>query len=80
MIDRVKPEDSSKALAVVLRSDEVRPTRMGLVGLKNGSGSTFEIYLRSKGEKNNLADSHYSTEDAVCPARPFTFPPRLIDT
>lgn len=34
MIDRVKPEGSSKALAVVLRRDEVRPTRMGLVGLK----------------------------------------------
>lgn len=34
MTDRVKPEGSLKALAVVLRSDEVRPTRMGLVGLK----------------------------------------------
>ena len=69
MIDRVKPEGSSKALAVVLWSDEVRPTRMGLVGLKMEVVAHLKFIQEVK-EKKTTWQTAITAQKMLCVQHP----------
>ena len=69
MIERVKSEGSSKASAVVLRNDEVRPTRMGLFGLKIEVIAHLKFIQEVK-EKKTTWQAAITAQNMLCVQHP----------
>ena len=69
MIERVKSEGSSKASTVVLRNDEVRPTRMGLFGLKIEVIAHLK-FIQEVNEKKTTRQAAITAQKMLCVQHP----------